>query len=153
MNWFQKLLTLLSAVILVTVLGCAAWMEGLTPAYVDPAAIEYADTEPTVLPIPGYVSLWDARRIKRELDFAHLTEQIRIARDLEDDQMRYKHLQDAMQINIASAEELRNTLFSSTGPLSILFAAVPALGLGAYLIQRPSDRKKITELENGKTTT
>lgn len=148
MNWFQKLLTLISAVILVTVLGCAAWMEGLTPAYVDPAAIEYADAKPTVF-LP-YTSLWDARRIKRELDFQHLSEQTRIARDLEDDQIRYKHLQDAMQTNIQAAEELRDTLFSPTGPLSILFAAVPALGLGAYLIPRPSDKKRIAELENGR---
>jgi len=151
MNWTQKLLTLISTVILVTVLGCSAWMDGLTPTYVDPAAIAYADAEPTVLPIPGYVSLWDARRIKRELDFQHYSEQVRISRDMEDDQIRYKHLQDAMQTNIASAEELRNTLFSPTGPLSILFAAVPALGLGAYLIPRPSDKRRIAELENRKS--
>jgi hypothetical protein len=151
MNRTQKLLTLISTIILVTVLGCSAWMDGLTPAYVDPAAIEYAHTEPTVLPIPGYVSLWDARRIKRDLDFQHFSEQVRISRDMKDDQMRYRYLQDAMQTNIASAEELRNTLFSPTGPVSML-SAVLGLGLGGFLIQRPVDKKRIVELENGKGT-
>ena len=149
MTKLQKLFTLVLAAALVTVLGCAAWMEGVTPAHIDAAAIEYADTEPTsYLP---YTSLWDARRIKRALDFMHLSEQTRIARDLEDDKMRYRYLDNAMQENIASAEELRNTLFSSTGPVSMLSAAL-GLGLGAYLIPRPSDRKRITELENGETT-
>lgn len=86
------------------------------------------------------------------MNFQHLSEQVRIARDMEDDQMRYRHLQDAIQINIASAEELRNTLFSPTGPLSILFAAIPGMALGGYLIQRPTDKKRIVELENGKGT-
>lgn len=145
----KTLLTLITTVILVTVLGCSAWMDGITPVFVDPAAIDYANTSPIVLPIPGYVSLWDARRIKRDLDFMHLSEQTRIARDMEDDQMRYRHLNDAMQTNIASAEELRNTLFSPTGPVSMLSAAM-GLGLGAFLIPRRKDTDRIKELENGK---
>lgn len=145
----KTLFTLIAAVILVTVLGCSAWMEGVVPAFVDPAVIDYANVSPTVLPIPGYVSLWDARRIKRDLDFMHLSEQIRIARDMEDDQMRYRHLNDAMQTNIASAEELRNTLFSPTGPVSML-STVLGLGLGAFLIPRRKDVERIKELENGK---
>ena len=151
MKLYQKILTVVSAVVLVTVLGCSAWMDGLTPAYIDPVAIDYAETTPTVLPIPGYTSLWDAKRIQGELDFQHFVKQVDIARTLEDDAARYKHLQRAMQINIASAEELRDTLFSSTGPVSILAAGL-GLGLGAYLIPRPSDRRRIAELENGKTS-
>jgi hypothetical protein len=149
MNWIQKILVVLSTVVLVTVMGCSAWMEGITPAYIDPVAIEYAEAKPTVF--TPYTSLWDARRIKRELDFKHAGNQQALFRTIEDDKTRYAFLNEAMQINISSAEELRDTLFSPTGPLSILFAAVPALGLGAYLIPRPSDRKRIAELENGKT--
>lgn len=143
----KTLLTLIASVILVTVLGCSAWMEGVVPTYCDPPAIEYSKTKPKVF--TPYTSLWDARRIKREMEFMHLSEQTRIARDMEDDQMRYRHLNDAMQTNIASAEELRNTLFSPTGPVSMLSAAL-GLGLGAFLIPRPSDKKRIKELENGK---
>ena len=140
----NTLLTLIASVILVTVLGCSAWMEGVTPSHIDLAAIDYANTDATTY-LP-YTSLWDARRIKREMEFMHLSEQTRIARDMEDDQMRYRQLNDAMQTNIASAEELRNTLFSPTGPVSMLSAAL-GLGLGAFLIPRPSDKKRITELE------
>lgn len=147
----KTLLTLIATVILVTVLGCSAWLDGITPAFVDPAAIDYANVSPRALPIPGYVSLWDARRIKREMEFMHISEQTRIARDMEDDQMRYRHLNDAMQTNIASAEELRNTLFSPTGPVSMLSAAL-GLGLGAFLIPRRKDAERIKELENGKGT-
>ena len=145
MNPVQKLLTILSAVILVTVLGCSAWMEGGTPAYIDPAAIEYSKAEPTVF--TPYTSLWDARRIRREMNFQYFTKKVQAARNIEDIDMRHRHLDDAMQIHIASAEELRDTLFSPTGPLSILFAAIPALGLGAYLIPRPADKRRIAELE------
>jgi len=149
MTKLQKLMTLVSAVVLVTVLGCSAWMEGITPAHVDPAAIEYANVSPTIY--TPYISLWDARRIQRKMNFEHLSEQTKISRELEDDQMRHRFLDDAMQMNIQSAEELRDTLFSSTGPISLLFAAVPGLALGGYLIQRPTDKKRIAELENGKT--
>jgi hypothetical protein len=124
-------------------------MDGLTPAYIDPVAIEYAETTPTVLPIPGYTSLWDAKRIQRELNFQHFIRQTEIARTLEDDTTRYKHLNRAIQINIESSEELRDTLFSSTGPVSILAAGL-GIGIGGYLIQRPTDKKRIIELENGK---
>jgi len=146
MSRLQKLLVLLCSVVLVTVLGCSAWMEGLSPAHIDPAAIEYSKTEPTVY--TPYTSLWDARRIQRELEYQHLVNQRDLARLLEDDKGYYNKLTRAMQINIASAEELRDTLFSPTGPMSLLFAAVPALGLGAYLIPRKKDTEKIKELEN-----
>ena len=148
MNLMQKILVLICSAILITVLGCSAWMDGLTPAYIDPVAIEYADANSTVF--TPYTSLWDARRIKRELDFKHATNQQALFRTIEDDKTRYAFLNEAMQINISSAEELRDTLFSPTGPVSLLFAAVPGLALGAYLIPRPTDRKRIAELENGK---
>ena len=78
MTKLQKLMTLVSAVVLVTVLGCSAWMEGITPAHVDPAAIEYANVSPTIY--TPYISLWDARRIQRKMNFEHLSEQTKISR-------------------------------------------------------------------------
>lgn len=150
MNWIQKLLVLVSTIVLVTVLGCSAWMDGLTPVFIDPAAIVYSEASPKVF--TPYTSLWDARRIQREMNYQHYTKKVAAIRNIEDVDTRHKYLNDAMDGYIASAEELRDTAFGPTGPLSILFAAVPALGLGAYLIPRPSDRKRITELENGKIT-
>ena len=150
MKWYQKILTVVSAVVLVTVLGCSAWMDGLTPTYVDPTAIEISGVEPTIF--TPYTSLWDAKRIRRALNYQFFLRKISAIREIEDIDTRQKHLDDTMQMYIESAEELRDTLFSPTGPLSILFAAVPALGLGAYLIPRPADRRRIAELENGKTS-
>jgi len=149
MRWYQKLLVLMCSIVLVTVLGCSAWMDGLTPAHIDEAAIEYSDSNPHLY-LP-YTSLWDAKRIQREMMYVHQTEQVRLARKLEDDKLRFAYLRNAMETNISSAEELRDTLFSPTGPLSLLFAAVPSLALGAYLIPRPSDKKRISELETATT--
>lgn len=142
----QKMLVLVCSVLLVTVLGCSSWMDGLTPTFIEPGILEYADSKPTIF--TPYTSLWDAKRVLRDLDYRFVTSQTKLARSLEDNDTHYKHMRKIMKVNIASSEELRDTLFSPAGPLSILFAAVPSLALGGYLIQRPSDKKRIVELEN-----
>ncbi len=149
MNWVQKILATVLAIILVAILGCSAWQDGITPAYIDPAAINYSGENPLVF--TPYTSLWDLKRIDRALDLKHYKTQVEISRYVEDDRIKYNYLKDGMQINMISAEELKGTLFSPTGPIGLLMAAAPAFGLGALLISKPSDKKRITELENGKT--
>lgn len=144
----KTLFTLIVTSILVTVIGCSAWMDGITPAYIEPDVIDYAKVEPKVF--TPYTSLWDAKRIVKGLDYQHYMNQAELNRLIEDDNMKHKHLNGIQQGYNNSAEELRNTLFSPTGPVSMLSAAL-GLGLGAFLIPRPSDKKKIAELENGKT--
>jgi len=147
MSKLQKLLVLISTILLVTILGCSAWQNGLTPAYIDPAAIEYSEMCPKIF--TPYTSLWDAYRIQRGLNYQYFLKRIKLGRLIEDNDARHKFLNNAHLGYMESSEELRDTLFSPTGPLSILFAAIPGLAIGGYLIQRPSDKKRIIELENG----
>jgi hypothetical protein len=125
-------------------------LDGLTPAFIDPSAIEYSNAPPKIFWF--YTSLWDARRIRREMGYRHLTEQKRILREAEDDKLRHQHLDEAAQVYIASAEEFRDNMISTTGPVGLLGAALPGLGLGgllgSYLIPRKKDTEKIKELES-----
>jgi len=147
MNWFQKLLVCVFGAMVIVISGCMAWQQGLTPAYIDPAAIEFSEEKPTIF--TPYTSLWDAYRIDRALDYKHLKNMKDIERAAEDEGFYYGKLKDAMTINIASAEELRDTIFSPEGGLLSLLLAGSGVGIGAFAISKPSDKKKIEELKNG----
>jgi len=148
MSWYQKMLVLVFGVIVIVITGCSAWMDGITPAFIDPIAIEYSGEKSTIF--TPYTSLWDLRRIDRGLDYSYFNNQKDIARSLEDDQIRYKYLKEAMQINMLSAEELKSTLFSPEGGVMSLLLAGSGIGIGALAISKPSDKRRIVELTNGK---
>ena len=54
-------------------------------------------------------------------------------------------------LSVLAGEELRSTIFSPDGLLSLLLIGGPALALGTYGISKPKDRKEIEELKNGKS--
>jgi len=147
----QKILVTVSVLILVAFFGCAAFQEAVTPAYIEPDAIKYADVNvPTFTP---WTSLWDAKyKVDRWMDLRHKEVQLDLVRKIEDDDLRYTFLKDVEATHIRSAEELRQNLFSPEGPLGLLIPTILGGTLGALLIPRPGDRKRIAELEkvNGK---
>ena len=145
MNKKQKLLVLILSVVVVIVVGCGAMMDGITPAFISPKAIEYSGEQPMVF--TPYTSLWDLDRVGRGLEYQHLKTQIEIARDLEDDNLLYNRLSKAMQAHRQSAVELKDSLFSPEGGAMSLLLAGSGFGLGGYLMRRPADKKKIEELE------
>lgn len=146
MNRLQKILVVIFASMVFVLIGCSAWMEGITPAYIDSDAITYSGEKPTIF--TPWTSLWDLRRMDRALDHMHYRNQKEIARELQDDQDQYKYLKDAMQINMMSAEQLRDTLFSPEGGLISLILAGSGFGLGSMLLSKPGDKKRIAELES-----
>jgi hypothetical protein len=115
-------------------MGCSAWQDGVIPAHINEEAAEYSCV-PKKIYLP-YPSLWDAKRIARAINYQDNMDRIRVAR-----------LKGEMQITIADAEELKHTAFSPTGPLGVLIASIPGLTFGSYFLSKPSDKKKITELE------
>jgi len=134
----QTLAATVSIVLLVILLGCASFQDALTPCYVSPAVIKYADAnETSILP---WSTLFDAKRITAKMNFVHAWNQIA-------DRMEYEYLSGIHQFHIAGAEELKTSLFDPTGPLALLIPTSLAATAGALLFSKPTDKKKIKELE------
>ncbi len=134
----QNLIATCSIFLLIVILGCASFQDVITPCYISPAVIKYADTNSTsILP---WTTLFDAKRVAAKMDFVHAWNQA-------SDRMNYAYLNGISQFHIAGAEELKASLFSPTGPLALIIPTGLAATAGALLFSKPSDKKKIKELE------
>lgn len=146
-KYIKTIIILLSATILIAFFGCSIAMDALTPCPIQPQAAAYADE-----PITDFLlisTVWDAKRIDAKMDYVHESNQINFARLMEDDNNEYEYLKDIHVSNIQSALQLQESVFSPTSPVGALIPGLSGLGLGAYLISKPEDRKKIKKLENG----
>lgn len=134
----QNLVATVSILLLLVLLGCASFQDALTPCYISPAVLKYADANGTsILP---WTTLFDAKRITTKMDFVHSLRQM-------SDRMRYTYLKGIQQFHIAGAEELKVSLFDPTGPLALIIPTGLAATAGALLFSKPTDKKKIKELE------
>lgn len=136
----KKTITWLCILGLVMMLGCASVMDVVTPCYIPPQAIEYAEeTEPRVF-LP-WTTLFDAKRIDAKIDYVHISNQTR-------DRLEYGYLKEVNAFHIDVASEFQERIFSPEGPIGLLLPGLMCGTLGAVLIPRPGDKKKIVELEN-----
>ncbi|MBA7655561.1 hypothetical protein ES703_63467 [subsurface metagenome] len=134
----QNLIATLSIVLLIVLLGCASLQDVVTPCWISQDVLNYADANGTsVLP---WTTLFDAKRVAAKMDFAHSLRQM-------SDRMKYTYLKGISQFHIAGAEELKVSLFSPTGPLALIVPTGLAATAGALLFSKPTDKKKIKELE------
>jgi len=149
----QRGIVLLSTIILVAFLGCSAMMDGVTPCHIDERIGEYTE-EPMVSYLP-YTSLWDAKRLNRELDRKHEKADTDLVRLIEDNDDFYTFLKDAHAIHMAGAQEFQDNVFNPTGPIGALILATTGVSIGAFGISKPGDKKKLTELQktNGNGST
>lgn len=137
MNW-KHYIMLIVGLCCLTILGCASFVDMLTPVRVSDASYDYLNIESD----GGWVSLDKARQMRNEIIITHRDNQIKYLRDAEDDKMYFN---DAIiiQENIKSAEELQTLMIGSeTQPFSvlgILAGAFPGLALGGALLKRPKD--------------
>lgn len=134
----QNLIATLSVFCLIVVLGCASFQDVLTPCRVSPAAARYADTnETSILP---WTTLFDAKRILMKLDYVHTKTQLT-------DTLEYEYHKGITRFHEAAGEELKATLFEPTGPIGLLVTSALGGTAGALLLSKPTDKKKIKELE------
>ena len=119
-------------------LGCASIQDAITPCYISPTSLKYARAEPTTF-LP-FTTLWDAKRVNAKMDYIHLSNQTV-------DELQYKFLKGLGIVHMAAAQEFQSTIFSPTGPIGLLFPALAGGSLGTFLLSKPSDKKKIAELE------
>ena len=146
MSKLEKVLVGLCILLSLAFVTTGCFQDILVPAYIDPVAIEYSKE---VVPSFIYTNLWDAERVALGLDQQHFLIQRSLARMMEDDDTKYDFLSNAHSYNIASAKELRDNIFSPTSPLGALIPGLSGLGLGWIALSKPSDKKKIVELQNG----
>lgn len=119
---------------LTMMLGCASFMDAVTPCYIPKEVIKSADVDLPLIPWMPYTSLFDARYVKTKIYFQYLLHN------------------NLITSSIQTSEAFQQKLFSPEGPIGLLLPGLMCGTLGALLIPRPGDKKKIAELEkkNGK---
>ena len=134
----QGLLASIAIFGLAVILGCASIMDAVTPCYISPASLEYAEAEPTTF-LP-FTTLWDAKRVDKKMAYVHLINQTT-------DRLQYGFLKGLSSFHITAAQEFQEVLFSPTGPIGLAFPMLFGGTLGALFIKRPGDKSK-KELNN-----
>lgn len=139
----KSLIVGVSVGVLAIFFGCASFMDALTPAYISPITRDFVDANDVPLPpfkplLPWWDSLFDLRVIGKRIEFIHQYRQM-------DESLRYSFATGTNQFFISAGERLQQTLFSPTGLIGSLVPAVSGLGLGALLIPRPGEKKKIEQ--------
>ncbi len=134
----QNLIATVSIFLIMVILGCASFQAALTPCYVSPAAAKWANTKTTSL-FP-WTTLFDAQRVEMKLDYVYTMKQIT-------DTLDYEYHKGITRFHKAAGEELRAALFDPTGPIGLFVTTTLGVSAGGLLLSKPSDRKKIKELE------
>ena len=138
MKWIKKLPMVLVGLLLLALLGCSAMLDAITPCYIPPMTIEYAKAEPTTF-MP-FTTLWDSQRIDRLA-----------AWEFQKEQIKYGFIKELSQIHQFAAKELQTKFMM---PAISGLMSMGALGVGWFGMSKPSDKKKIIEIEakNGKVS-
>lgn len=136
----QKLMVFVALVLVLAMLGCAAFMDIATPCYIEEDMIAYSEEEPTSF-VP-WTTLWDAERIEAKFDFMHLMNQIEWQRQIEDDAMFADFIKNAQTKHTASARELQTTLFTPEGTIGLLGISSLSMMVGWLGLRRPGDKKE-----------
>jgi len=130
----QTTIIVLAGIITLVFVGAGCIQDIVTPAYINTEAAEWANVPPKLF-MP-YTTLWDAKRVANAIDYKFSLERIKCG-----------YYQNVMNISIVSGEELKSTIFSPDGILSLLMFG-GTFTAGSYLISKPKDRKEIADLKN-----
>lgn len=145
MNKKQKMLVGVLILFVVALVSTSCIQDAVTPMYIDPEVGEYAGEDMTSwLP---WTTIWDGDRLAAKMKFLHESNLIELERAAENDVRYYGHLNGALILSRTDATTIRDAVFSPDGPLGALLLGLPTFGLGALLMSKPDDRRKIKELE------
>ncbi|HOK66345.1 MAG TPA: hypothetical protein PLV55_05990 [Anaerohalosphaeraceae bacterium] len=124
--------------------GCAALSEYITPARIDPKAVQYAAEAGAASPadFEGWQNLEKAVRLKTAVDAAHQVNQFTFQQMMEKDNLDYALLSQTLSQNLQAAKAREAQLFGESGLLS-LFLTMAGFGgftgLLGLLRKRPGD--------------
>lgn len=146
-KWIARIGVFVSTVILIVFLGCAIIQDAITPTITTKEAAVYADPNGTVKNVNWlwwlpYDTLYFAKEIDGKMDYVHDTIQIRLHRELADDDRYYGFLKGGHTYNIEVGEQTKQTIFSPTGLGALIPAGCGTL-LGGMFIPRRGEKKKI----------
>ncbi|KKN75715.1 hypothetical protein LCGC14_0378180 [marine sediment metagenome] len=142
-----KLIVPFLALVLIAMFSAGCFQELLAPAYIEPDAIKYAGEEETGGKSlnPFWTTLWDSKRIARQMEYQHGLVIKGLVRQIEDDADAYNYILSQHVLNIQSAEDFKSILFSPTGPIGLLVPTLAAFGIGAMGVTRPKDKRKLKD--------
>jgi len=126
---FQKIVTGLCVFGLTVIFGCASIRDAVTPAYIPPEVINAVGVELPLISWMPFTSLFDARYVKTKMYYQYLL---------------YNNL---MTTSITASEAFQQKIFSPGGVIGLMFPTLMGGALGAMLLSKPDDKKKIIELE------
>ncbi len=141
----QKVLVGVLVLFLAALISCASVQDAVAPMYIDPEVGEY--TGESMTSWMPWTSIWDGDRLAAKMKFLHEANLTELTRAAEDDTKYYGFLNDALILDRQDAVALRSAVFSPDGPLSMLLIGLPTFGLGALLVSKPEDKKRLVELE------
>jgi len=144
MNKSKYFIVLLSLVLLAAGFGCMSLSEYVTPATIDPRAVDYVTRAGVDDPnkYVGYANLAKAMRLGNAVDDAHETMQLVYSQLSESDQLKYGQIKDVAAANLAIAAQREQMLFGETGllTLGLSLAGFGSLtGLVGLMRKRPGD--------------
>lgn len=128
---------------LTAIFGCSLVMDAVTPTYISPEAIKYADANVPLVPWMPFKSLLDARFVEKKIDFQHLINSMT-------EEARYNFFKGSVVASIMTGEKFQQAVFSPTGPIGLMLPASLAGVLGTMAGGRyvKSPREKELERKN-----
>jgi len=146
MNKLEKIIAVLVTTILIVFFGCSAMQDSIFPCYIPPESITYADANVPLL--APWTTITDAEYIQTRMKYMFAKHA-----------QYYGYLDSDLTTHLIRANEIKAVVFDPNGPLPYLISGMGFLALGTYGLSKPSDKKKIVELEkangglnNGKQT-
>ena len=143
----KTIVAVISIMLIVIGLGCAALSSYVTPAEIDKDAVEYAVDSGVAEEedYGGYPNLVKADRLDKDVDAAHSTVQLSLQQQVQKDDLDYSIHKGVVSTNLITANQREEMLFGETGLLS-LGASMAGFGTLTGLIglmrKRPGDVTK-----------
>lgn len=122
----KKVFIIIAAVVAIVLTGCTAMLDGITPCYIPPSMIKYADVKPTIF-LP-FTTIWDMQRVRRHIEKQWTKERL-----------QYEFLKGLGGVHLAAATELQVKVMQ---PALMGIIGSSGLAIGWLGIPRPGDVKK-----------
>lgn len=141
----KKLMVMVSLVLIMLGLGCAAMSHYVTYAEIDRDAVGYV-VNAGVADVNDYDSWWPnlvlVERLDKDIDGGHKLIQLSLKQLIQKDDLEYSIHKDTVSYDLAIASERENLLFGETGLLSLGLSMAGFGGLTGLLglmRKRPGD--------------
>ena len=126
MKWIKRIPLVFIGILLAALVGCSAMLDAITPSYIPPETIRYANTESTVF-MP-FTTLWDSQRIG-----------LHVGWEWQKKQLEHGFIKEVLNIHQIASVELQNKVMipALTGLMGLAGFSAGWLGMS-----KPGDKKK-----------